>query len=181
VEISSNSGVADEPYAVRVASAVLGSFMQQPPDTKTMIRLLTQLLVGMPKPVLMRMVDPRVGVAAANEFFSIAACKKWLDTNLPRVNAAEHKLLPPVEVEKVSPEERERRVQMLKDTAQRIRETVRTNCVGRPAQLEWIKPADQQSEAQKRETARFSRTQAKDRSALLQTDLVKAARTENAA
>lgn len=121
------------------------------------------------------MVDPSVGVASGNEFFSLAAVKEWTDAQpeFQPFNRAEHRLLLPEPVEIVSPEERARRVAMLKGVAQQIRETVKAVTVGRPEQIEWVKPTKEQSEAQKRETEKFAQTQAKDRSALLQTDLVK--------
>lgn len=96
------------------------------------------------------MVHPEIGVAAGNEFFSIAACNQWLSEHLPK--AEPRNFLPEPEPEYVSPEERERRVKMLKNTAQVIRETVKAKTVGRPD---------------------FSRTQRHNPEALLQTDLMK--------
>lgn len=96
------------------------------------------------------MVDPRVGVVSACEFLSLAGVKKWLDENQPR--PVFKKFLPEPEPEIVSPEERERRVKMLKDAAQVIRDTVKAKTVGRP---------------------RFEKTQRHDPEALLKTDLMK--------
>ena len=78
------------------------------------------------------MVDPRVGVASGEEFFSLAAVKKWLNQNAPEPT---WKALPPVEPEIVSPEERARRVAMLKGAAQAIRDVVKAKTVGRPSGL----------------------------------------------
>lgn len=150
---SLNSDLADKPYAARIASAVLASFMQQPPDMKTMLRQLTVLFEGKPRWILAKMVDPEFGLAAQEEFFSLAACNKWISDQTPKATAPEHrKFLPEPEPEKVSPEERARRVEMLKKTARQIRQVTAAACVGRPTN--------------------FAKTQAKDRSALLQTEIV---------
>ena len=144
---------ADEQYAVRAASAILSSFMQQPQDLKTMLGLLTQMLVGMPKMVLSRMVDPRVGVATSNEFFSLAACKKWLNSQpeLEPRNLAEHRLLPQLPEPEVSAEEKERRIAMSLKAAEELKKVARTNFVGRPN--------EDPSEREKRIEAWFRSTQ----------------------
>lgn len=120
---------ADEMYAAKVASMILGSFTNPIPNTPLMLEQLTTLLTGKPKTIVARMYDPRVGVAAKSEFFSLAACNKWLDANLPeRV----WKPLPPLIEEKVAPEVREQRVNMLKAVAREIRDCVKAKTVGRP-------------------------------------------------
>lgn len=106
MQTSSDLERADEPYAARVAAAVLASFMQQPQDRKTMLRLLAQMLLGEPKTVLQKMVDPRVGVASGEEFFSLALVKRWLDENQPR--ARRPLALPEPEFTPMTDEERER-------------------------------------------------------------------------
>lgn len=144
------SNLADEPYAARIAGAILASFMQQPPDTKTMMRLLTTLCTGMPKETLRKMVDPRIGVASRTEIFSLAAVKKWLDDHGPQDRSVpEHRLLPPLVEEQIAPEERTRRVKMLHDTARIIRDAVRTKCVGRPAKPKQVNDENKRLEALK--------------------------------
>lgn len=88
------------------------------------------------------MVDPRVGVAAKEEFFSLAAVKKWLENHGPQERVGEQRLLPPAEVEHVSIEERARRVDMLKDTAKKIREVVKAKVIGRPPMKQTHNPAN---------------------------------------
>ncbi len=79
------------------------------------------------------MADPSVGLASRNEFFSLAAVNKWLDQNGPQERVGEQRLLPPMIEEQVEPEERERRVLMLKATANEIRKCTKAKVVGRPA------------------------------------------------
>jgi hypothetical protein len=88
------------------------------------------MLVGLPKLTLSQMVDPRSGVAASNEFFSLAAVKKWLDQNGPQ---PKFNPIPQQLIEHVEPEERARRVEMLKGVARQIRNVTKTKVVGRPA------------------------------------------------
>jgi hypothetical protein len=160
VETPTDMRPADEHYAARVASMVLASFMQQPPDTKTMVRQLTTLCIGVPRATLTRLVDPRVGVASETEFFSLAAVKKWIDGHAPKPVLPEHRLLPPVKEEQVPPEERERRIGMLKGTAEQIRQIARSNVVGRP------------SEADPKGDARLRSMQVSSGEKLLETDLM---------
>jgi len=91
------------------------------------------MLEGQPLATLSRMVDPNVGLASVTPIFSLSAAREWLDRNGPKPEppAFKPERFPPKE-EYVSPEERERRVTMLKRTAQVIRETVRAKTVGRP-------------------------------------------------
>lgn len=157
METSSTSDLADEIYASRVVNMLLSSHPHQAHDPKTLMRQLTVLCTGEPKEVLRRMVDPRDGLVAESEFVpTIAKVKGWLEARrsyrTPR-EAPEHKLLPPLQEEQVSPEERARRVKRLKDVARVIRATTKAKVIGRP--LNW------------------KRTQAKDHSALVETDLVK--------
>jgi hypothetical protein len=76
------------------------------------------------------MADPRTGVAATNEFFSLAAVHKWLKDYGPQPQWKP--LLPAPEPERVPPEVREQRVAMLKNTARVIRDAVKAKCIGRP-------------------------------------------------
>lgn len=167
---SLNSDLADKPYAARIASAVLASFMQQPPDMKTMLRQLTVLFEGKPRWILAKMVDPEYGLAAQEEFFSIAACNKWLSDQVPEQRVVpEHRLfLPEPEPENVSPEERSHKVKMLKGVADQIRQVAKTNCVGRPD--------DSPEKARQRQREAGQRTQApntrEQRAKLLETDLL---------
>jgi hypothetical protein len=82
------------------------------------------------------MTDPMMGLAATEEFFSIAVCKKWLDRQPemepPRTNYGVLRISPPEPDLIVSEEERVGRVKMLRDLAQVIRETAKAKCVGRP-------------------------------------------------
>lgn len=79
------------------------------------MRLLTTMLTGMDKDTLRKMVDPRVGVAASNEFFSLAAVKKWLDNNrLQDRRSPQHKLLPPIDEPKIDEAERVKRLDKIR-------------------------------------------------------------------
>lgn len=134
------------------------------------------------------MVDPREGFLAREKFPTIAALNEWFEKQPAWLVAEsrllpEHKLLPPVKEEPISPEERARRVAILKGVAAELRKVMNHNCVGRPEQLEWLKPKAEQSEAQRRESERFARMQDHSRKYLLETDLVKtpASKSETAA
>ena len=157
----SNMELADEPYAVRIASMILGSFMQQPPDTKAMLRLLTRMLIGVPKLVLNRMVDPTMGVASKNEFFSLAACKKWIDgqKECEPFNRAEHRLLPPPAEKPISEEERARRVNMLEGVKAELAKITHSNVVGGDDEPE--------TATERRQRGMLERTQRHDPEALL--------------
>lgn len=117
--------------------------------------------------MLNRMMDPLTGLASITPVFSLSAAREWLDNQLPvpelkfrpevgkisneewRRLRTQNETLPhaPIDVhreerfpskeENISPEERERRVKMLKETAQAIREVVRAKTVGRPSTLVW--------------------------------------------
>ena len=76
------------------------------------------------------MVDPREGVAATNEFFSLAAVHQWLSEFGPQPQWKPFEALPEPDV---APEIRAERVRMLKATAEIIRETVKVKCIGRPS------------------------------------------------
>jgi tRNA A37 methylthiotransferase MiaB len=86
------------------------------------------------------MADPSEGVAAANEFFSLAVVHKWLKEYGPQPAWKPLAALPDPEV---PPEVRAERVRMLKATAEVIRETVNAKCVGRPSGT--VKPKQQHS------------------------------------
>jgi hypothetical protein len=77
------------------------------------------------------MVDPRIGVAATNEFFSLAAVHDWLKKHGPQ--PAWKLLAPALPEPEIAPELRAERVKMLKATANVIRNTVKAKCVGRPS------------------------------------------------
>src|SRR5512139_360474 len=152
---------ATEAEALEIAKKVLGSFMQQPSDPRTMLICLKNMLVGLPLITLRRMMDKEVGLAAHEAFFSLSAARDWLDNQTPvpplkfrepmgKISDAEWRRLramnetvphAPLEArtERFPPkdeiiplEERERRVAMLKGVARQIRATAKAKCVGRP-------------------------------------------------
>lgn len=90
----------------------------------------------MPKQVLQRMADPRDGVAAQHEFFSLAAVHKWLKDNGPQ---PVWKPLLPEPKWAWTPEEWERRAEQAnraKAAMQAIRDAIKPKTIGehRPRQ-----------------------------------------------
>lgn len=78
--------------------------------------------------ILQRMVDPRTGVASQEEFFSLAAVKKWLNEHSPQPT---WKPLPHIEEEPLDPEERAVCAARLKQLAEIIRETADAKTVSK--------------------------------------------------
>ncbi len=129
-----NSRKATEMEAGIYAAKLLGSYMQQPPDPKTMHKLVTQKLTNRPIWLLEKLISAESGLAVQGAFFSLSALAEYVDwcgsfrsppSDIPR--------LPHIEEDPVSPEEREARYLRLKEVAQVIRETVKAKCVGRPS------------------------------------------------
>src|SRR5512139_2101503 len=148
--LSTYQELASKQEASRVAKIILGSFMQLPPDPETMFLCLANMLEGQPLVTLRRMMDREKGLAAHETIFSLSAARDWLDKQIPiqplqfrepigKISDAEWRRLraanqtmphaplearterfPPKD-ENVSPEERERRVAMLKGVAREIR------------------------------------------------------------
>jgi hypothetical protein len=79
---------------------------------------------------LQMMADPRTGVASQEEFFSLAAVKKWLNAHAPD---RPWKPLPALVEPQEPPEVREQRYNMLKAVAREIRDCVKAKTVGRPS------------------------------------------------
>ena len=144
--------LADEVYASRVAAVLIASFPYLAKDStqeamRQLTRNLIQVLTGKPKAIVARIVDPETGVPAKSEFLSAAVVNAWLAKNLPAASPIPYKELggpdlEPWESEDVSPEERERRYQMLKQLAVVIRETADKKRIGPRADAPGIQRHD---------------------------------------
>ena len=92
-------------------------------------------------------MDPETGVPAKSEFLSAAVVNAWLAKNLPAASPIPYKELggpdlEPWESEDISPEERERRYQMLKKLTEVIRETADRKRIGLRADASGIQRDD---------------------------------------
>ena len=144
--------LADEVYASRVAAVLIASFPYLAKDStqeamRQLTRNLIQVLTGKSKAIVARIVDPETGVPAKSEFLSAAVVNAWLEKNLPAASPIPYKELSgpdlePWESEDISPEERERRYQMLKKLAEVIRETADKKRIGPKSTLVWKQRQD---------------------------------------
>lgn len=133
--------LSDEEYAARIVDMLLSSFPNgRPRDPDTYVRQMVQTCVGEPRELLREMVHPKRGVISDLSFLpTVGEVNTWLRDHKPRTESASYhrKFLPEPEPESVSPEERARRVEMLRGVAEQIRDVAKTNCVGRP--IDWKK------------------------------------------
>ncbi len=83
--------------------------------------------------LLEKLINAEGGLAQYDKFFSLSALAEYVDNHGSfRAPLGDFPLLPHIEEEQISPEEREARYHRLKEVAEIIRETARAKCVGRP-------------------------------------------------
>lgn len=120
--------VADRATAAAYVGRLLASYPQQAPVPEVYMEALIEVCMGRKEQLLDQMVKAILGKC---KFLpSVAELKDWFDGQNPPTT---WKALPPVEIEVVAPEERERRVNMLKAVAKEIRDCVKAKTVVRPS------------------------------------------------
>ncbi len=117
--------------AKSIAELLLSSYPNQAHDPATFAKQLTIALLNRKPEDLKALVNPRSGLVANESFLTIAAVNQWFQKR-ERVFVREFPLLPHIEEEPISPEEREARYRRLKEVAEVIRKTAKAKCVGRP-------------------------------------------------
>ncbi len=84
--------------------------------------------------LLEKLISAEGGLAQYDKFFSLSALAEYVDNQSSfRAPPGDVPLLPHIEEEPISQEEREARYHRLKAVAEVIRETAKAKCVGRPA------------------------------------------------
>lgn len=128
--------LADLDYARNVTRVLCNSYPNQAHDPDTFGQQLRLALMGRPKTLLQALVHPVTGYVSKAQFLTIAGVNEWLDKHgspAPALKFRPDRFLPKPDAETVTPEERARRANMLKATAEQIRQAVRAKCIGRPA------------------------------------------------